>query len=334
MSKPLFIDNSTLRAVSACSTEAVMRYVHGYNTIDEIAVLKSGIDAHEALRLHFTGAEPKVSLAHFKKLYADWSEENVPKDGYVARLRYENLRKVMRGWMETHPPKAMPFRARKNMVEIPFQYPLDDNGDIMYTGAVDLVVKDADVDFAPVDHKTTGRISADWVSTFRNDSQFSGYMWACSQYTGEKILRGYVNAIEFSTLPSTPDRQCPKHKLPYSECGEEHINSRVILITRTPGQIESWRKKALKQAKRFQTWTERYGDPRDITKLGMEGSFYGHCRFCQFSEFCANGQPTKYLKTMFIVRKWNPLDRHSDTMGKEKADEQPKPKRKRPVSDE
>lgn len=342
--KTLYIDNSTLRAVAACDTEAVLKYIYNLASPEDIAVFKSGTDAHEAFRMHFEGHEPAKCLLRFKKLYRDWAEENVPTEGYLARLGYKNLNNILSTWLEKHPIDALPFTPRKGMVEIPFQYPLDEHGDIIYTGAMDLVVKDQDVDFAPVDNKTTGRVSADWVSTFRNDSQFSGYMWACSQHTGEKVLRGYVNAIEFSQLPSS-DRECAKHKLPFSECYPEHMMSRIILITRTPGQIEQWKRNALKLSKKFAKWKEWYGDDiNSVKKTSMGGSFYGHCRFCTFSEFCANGQPVKNLKSMYVKSVWNPLDRHfgGDPLGeKSKAEKEDDGQRsgstkksKRAVSDE
>ncbi len=320
--KKLYIDNSTLRTVAACDTEAVLRHVHDLTSPEEIAVLKSGTDAHEALRHHFAGATITQAVYAFSRRYKSWSEENVPSDGYLARLQHNNLARILETWFENHPLDALPFTVRPKMVEIPFQFPLDEHGDIIYTGAMDLVVKDQDVDFAPVDHKTTGRISADWVSNFRNDSQFSGYMWACSQHTGQSVQRGYVNAIEFSQLP-TSDRKCTKHDLKFSECSNQHVMSRIILITRTPGQILQWKRNALKLAKRFAMWKDRYGDDLSlITKTSQAGSFYGHCRFCTFSEFCANGQPVKRLKSMYVKSKWNPLERASGvTLGDPKEKE-------------
>ena len=312
---PLYIDNSTLRAVAACDTQAILRYAHDLTSPEEIAVLKSGTDAHEALRAYFTGSTPDAALREFTNRYTTWASANVPSDGYLSRLLPTNLTTILRTWFETHPISALPFTPRRNMVEIPFQFPLDDNGDIIYTGALDLVVKDAEVDFAPCDHKTTGRISADWVSTFRNDSQFSGYMWACSQHTGEPVTRGYVNAIEFSQLP-TSDRKCTKHNLPFSECSTEHATSRIILITRTPGQITKWKHDALKLARRYARWLTLYGTSLDsILRTTQAGSFFGNCRFCTFSEFCANGMPTRSLLSMYSKSHWNPLDRRPPSAG-------------------
>jgi len=51
----------------------------------------------------------------------------------------------------------------------------------------------------------------------------------------------YINAIEFSRLPSS-DRRCTVHAVAYSECGHLHANSDLLIVERTPAEIEEWKK--------------------------------------------------------------------------------------------
>ena len=100
--EPLYIDNSTLRAMANCSTQALMRYALGYTTLEERATLRSGTAYHEAAEAHFKGASPGAALAVFEASYREWAEEHVPIDD---RLSYANTARIVGHWLDTHPLK-------------------------------------------------------------------------------------------------------------------------------------------------------------------------------------------------------------------------------------
>ena len=52
---PLFIDNSTLKSMAKCSTQALVRYGLDYASREERAPLKSGAAGHLALETYYRG---------------------------------------------------------------------------------------------------------------------------------------------------------------------------------------------------------------------------------------------------------------------------------------
>lgn len=301
----LYIDNSTLKAVARCDMEAIMRYGLDYTSVEEQAVLKSGTAGHECLAVYFRTGDKDAALAMLDLLYKDWADANVLEAGH--RLTHVNVRRICELWMEKHPINALPFRIPSAaFIEVGFQYPLDEHGDIIFTGRMDIVVQDGDGDTAPCDNKFTWKIDARWLRAFRNDSQMTGYMWAASQHTGQPLLKAYVNAIELSKLPSS-NRTCKDHAVPYSECQEFHINHKVVLINRAPDQLVSWRRTALQLAKKFIMLQERFGDISLVHKINQQGMFHGACTYCTFHSFCASNRPAHMVDQLYTKEKWNPL---------------------------
>jgi len=302
MSDPLYIDNSTLKAMATCSTQAALRYVYHRASTEESVYLKCGTAVHEALALHFAGETVDTCLATFDGLYLDYAAANVqPGD----RLSHENVTRILTYWLQDHPAAEFPVSVPSpKFIEVGFQCPLDDAESIVYTGRMDLVVVDSTGALAPLDHKTTGQISAPWIERFRNDSQMSGYIWAATQHTGKPLTRAYVNAIELGHLPSDPVRKCAKHGIPYAECAAAHVRSQLFMTTRTPKQIEEWRIDAIRLAKRFRALRDSGKEPGQTP---MEGSFTDACRFCFAREYCNTGRETLGYDTIFVEDQWNPL---------------------------
>lgn len=157
----LYIDNSTLSSV-ACSTEAVMRHVHGMTSSEERAYLKAGTSGHAAVAAWFKGAPKDEALDVFA--YGSWcetcggdgreyTEESVPgpaegyscpkcsgtgrqRDGFKVwadenqppgdRLSHENTSAVLSHWLDTHPVSALPVIIDPALIEVGFAFPLHD----------------------------------------------------------------------------------------------------------------------------------------------------------------------------------------------------------------
>ena len=65
----LYIDNSTLKATAACSTQALMRYGLGWTAAEQSQPLRAGTAVHAALEVWFGGGTEQQALAVFEKAY-------------------------------------------------------------------------------------------------------------------------------------------------------------------------------------------------------------------------------------------------------------------------
>lgn len=178
---------------------------------------------------------------------------------------------------------------------------------IAFAGRLDLlgrVREDPDV-FCPVDHKSTGKIDARMIQQYKLDSQLSGYLWATGQLTERPAhhLVAFINAIELALLPSA-ERKCPTHGVHYTECGPAHAKFQIIgPIERTAGQIDEWKRTAVKLAltyRRSLTW-----DVDSIHKVDTRGTFNGTCGYCEFREWCLADRPAKQVPKMFVHDGWD-----------------------------
>jgi hypothetical protein len=310
MTDPLYIDNSTLKAVARCSTEAFMRYIHARTTPEERATLKSGTAVHAALATYLKGDGVIAAIQALADEYREWAEANVADED---RLSWKNVEAVAYAWFDAHPLDELPFRVTApEFVEIGFAEPLDDAGEFVFCGRLDAFGVRAN-DGLPclIEHKSTGQIASDWIRQFKKDSQVSGYMWGAQQHLGQRIVDVYVNAIEMKKLPSS-DRKCKEHGVQYSECGAQHAKSEIIIVSRTDAQLAEWRKTALHLARRYKELLQRYPNVTAIDKVRMQGTFNGSCRWCQFDDFCNAGRPANMIGSMFVEDRWSPFD-HSQT---------------------
>jgi hypothetical protein len=163
-----------------------------------------------------------------------------------------------------------------------------------------------------VDHKSTGRLSIDWVDQWAIDSQISQYYWAALQHVPD--LKGfYVNGIEFSKLPGS-ERKCTKHGLPYSQCQRAHMNAQVVgPIDRSAAMLTRWRADALNSAEKYIFYATTYdpakvGMTPNLSNVEVEGPFTGACRFCTFKDFCRTGRHENMLPALYVQDDWKPFD--------------------------
>jgi hypothetical protein len=305
--EPLYIDNSTLRALAGCDLEAILRYGWDYTTREEHAALLQGNAGHEALATYFREEGREAALARYRDLYETWADENLPPDD---RLTYANSAQVVAAWLEQHPLDALPFYfPSPDFVEIGFAFPLTASGDIVYCGRMDGLPTDRTSGLAALlENKFTGHISQDWLKQFKIDSQNSGYLWAAQQHLGDaSVLGSYLNAIEVKTVPSSSTK-CKEHGVAYAECGLLHLKSVLTFITRTPEEIAHWRMTAIDLARRFRELLRRHPTPDYLPAVRAQGKFHGRCRFCGFYDFCANGRRAVEMDILFTQHPWRPYE--------------------------
>jgi len=310
---PLPVDNTVLMAMAKCSNYAFIRYILGYTTVEEKAVLKAGSVTHSALDRWFRGANIKTVMNIMATEYGEWADANVKNDD---RLSWPNIEKIMRYWFQTHPITDLPFGIHADKVEVTFEYPLDDQGEFISRGRIDAVVEDTshheENRFLPLENKTTGSYlnNSNWRDKFTTDSQLSNYVWATEKYVGSKVTGGFINAIRFGRLPADPVRKCGTHKVPYAECADMHNQFEIIgPINRSPAELVEWRKTAIFLAKKFKDLKQRFDKIEDIPKVRTPGKFNGGCTYCELKNFCDVGRPLNVFggpRPILIHDPWEP----------------------------
>lgn len=293
----LVINNSSLKAIARCSTEALLHAL-GWHTAEESAAIRAGTAAHEALACYFRTGDGDAAAGVYRDEYQVWADAHVPLDGPFVRLTYENTSKILGSWLTNHPLEKLFFRTHAELVEIPFEYPLADG--IVFKGKLDAVVTDAASGHLYVlDHKTTGSLTSFWLKQFRNDSQLSGYIWAAQQHTHRPVVGAIVNAIEFKLLPGST-RKCTLHGVPYVECALQHVHAEMTIVQRAPAALDEWRRTAIHLAERYRRLLELYGTEDAIGRVRTQGSFAGACMYCQYQDFCAAGRPLSLLPSLLV----------------------------------
>lgn len=306
---PLVIDNSMIQSFAICEMQAWLRYMQHRNTAEGKATLLAGT-ATAACLAHFRRTWSIAdALIVFDKNYKDWALHNVQRDD--AR-EWHNCRNILTQHLHaSYPDQQTRFQVDPKLVEVTFELPLSDEGDIIYMGRIDLIAMWETGDYVVLDDKTTGdNLSVWWAKKWRTDSGGSGYVWALRQlgYTVQGLV---INAIQFRKIPSDPNRKCFKHKVPYSECGIRHIEAGKSWnlfgpYPREQGYLEQWRQDTLWLARQFRDYRERYPELSDAHLLPMRGQYNGGCKNCDFPEYCLGGRNPALMNANLIYEVWDP----------------------------
>lgn len=336
----IYVDNSILKDVAACTLKAVMRHVYGLTSEETSAPLMCGTAFHTAMECWFKQQRELVvlnendeeeveefttplacALAAFEYSYREWSDENLDAGD---KRSWENVSCILEAWLQTHPVGDFPFRPIEGGTELGFARPLVKG--ITFTGRLDLLAETInDRALCFTDHKTTGWLTSVYVDGYHHDTQFSGY-WDSLQdpntvlisegvpehihaLIGKPVSSGYVNCIELKQLPGS-DRKCATHGMPYPECKGHHAKTEIFQVLRSEQQLRDWRMSAIRLAKRFKMLKERYEgeDTFHLTTLPQEGMFNGGCDFCTFKDWCSVGRPEDVIKSVFRINFWAPFD--------------------------
>lgn len=294
------VDNTLLCDVAKCDAAAIARHVLHLRGTGEKVAADIGNCYHAALEQHFRGAVKSAVLEAFiaehKKLFPEQLQPE--KDCYTQ----ENCLKILGRYCDVRPVDRFPFIAVE--FEKTVGFPLVD--DITFYAKRDLLVQDKVSGlFAPCDHKTTGNISEWWSSKYRMTSQMSGYVWLTKQMTGQPCGECYVNAIETKKV-SDSSRKCPTHKVPYSECGVEHINFELLVYSRQDEMLEAWRKDAILLARHFDLLKRTFPSVEYLPFARRNGAFNDGCTFCEFKKWCAVGFSASMQTGLVVYEEWAP----------------------------
>jgi hypothetical protein len=255
-------------------------------------------------------------------------------------VAWSNASTIMREYFETHPLHGFPFKIDPELVEVGFSYPLtapdfcacehhlsahvggggrcEHTGCrcpraliIIHCGRLDAITEDRQSGHLYVfETKTTGQISSTWLRNYTMDSQLSSYVWAAQQHVGvENVVGAYLNAIEFSRLPSDERKTCKMHGVKYAECSPHHAKFLCPIETRSPEMIERWRRGAIALARKHWQLMRAYPTVDFIDLPRQQGQWHRGCAFCEFYDFCRVGRPRNMVTSMLVESKWEPYAR-------------------------
>ncbi len=313
MSDILRVSNSCLENAQ-CSTRLTLSNVLRLTTKGENNAAYLGSCVHRVLAEYFGGMGIGDCMGLFRTEYEEYARGNVTQDN--DRLRYDNCRRVLSAYLETHPINEYPFTIIPERLEFEIgreEDPifLDEEETITLHCVIDALTFNPSVgQWGVLDHKTTGWMNRMQERQWSMSSQFTGYSWAIRKRYGlDYYPQVMINCIEFKDLPNS-SKKCKEHNVPYSECGKYHGKSQLIgPMVKGDAQVENWRRNAITLSKKYLHLKESV---EDISQIGefdvpMEGIFFNTCSAyggCEFGDWCRMGRPVKgiNLKEMFVRR--------------------------------
>lgn len=308
---PFTVDNSMLSAFLTCTSKGWIRYGQHLTTAVERAELLSGKAGHTLLEALHRGVGARMAMAAFSQEYQTFGSQYVDPN---ERLAYHNVATILETFLDRMPSGSLEWRytPHPDYIEVPFEVNLDEHGDFLYIGRIDLIGTYLN-HYIVNENKFTGRISEDWKGTFRNDSQLSGYIYACrhgliqGQPLHLPVMGAFVTAIELSKLPSDPNRRCHKHGMKYAQCSKEHVRWEIFgPLPREEQALQAWRADALAAAKRMRQVFEEAPTIEYAPQMAQEGTFTRACRFCEFQRVCETGRDPHGMLGKLTYSRWDP----------------------------
>lgn len=298
----LKVDNTLLCDVAKCDAAGVARHVLGLRSMDEKLAADMGNVCHDGLEVHFNGGTKQEVLQAIETSHGKFLPPGTP----VAEERFalENIKKIIGRFVDMRPVELFPFSVVHT--EEVKSVPLAD--DVTFYMKRDMLVQDKNTGFyAPLDHKTTRIISEWWSKKYRMLSQLTGYCWGTQQEVDTPVEVCYVNAIELQKVPDS-NRKCRSHKVPYIECGPEHIKFELLTYSRTQEQMERWKEDALMLARHFGILKQGFPSVDYLQHSRRNGAFTDGCTFCEYKKWCAAGFRPEMAESFVVPDLWAPWD--------------------------
>lgn len=231
------IDNTILRTVARCDTEAVLRHVLGLTTVEESAALASGTAAHEALAAWLGGVDLGGAMGTFTAHYGAFVANCARPQDIPARLSLVNLTAVLAHWFETHPLTALPYVPDAELVEVAFAVPLDDAGEFTFTGRLDAVVRDRQHGLLYVlDHKAQPL----WVNVLTP----RGWLPMADVKPGSYVIG--ANGLPVQVLGVYPQGKVQTYKVTFNDGASTYCTDEHLWNVRTQFRLSPWQTRTLK----------------------------------------------------------------------------------------
>jgi len=304
----LFVDNTILMTVNTCDLKAALRHVLHLTTQEERLELSAGSAVHEALAEWHKGNGVDAALTSFETAYKSVGSKVSVED----RLSFSNVRRVISRFFSYYTQYPVPYQVQKDLVEVTFEAPLDEHGDVRIIGRIDQV-ETYQGRLVIGENKTTGSLSGYWKDKWPMSSQLTTYVYG-GQYglvdgkpLGLPVEEALVLGLELRKLP-TSQTKCKEHGLPYAECGDVHAKWEFSgPHPRPDGFLRRWRADALKAAKRFAWMKDNIHSVKDAAdQLEQQGQFNGSCVWCEFKDYCRQGVQPELMEANLIKSEWDP----------------------------
>lgn len=299
------VDNTILSALEKCEAATAVRFVLGWQVVEESPVLAAGTAVHRVLEAWMRGAP--TPLDHLDA-YATAFQDRLPVED---RLHPTNITYILTEWLKRNSASAFPFTAvSPHWIEVRFRLPLVRG--IYYVGTIDAVVGDADGVWSVLEHKTTSSLGQA-MRRYTADSQVTSYLWAVRHYSDKPLFGGIYNIIQLTKVPEVTYnkdgsiRKCREHHLPVDQCRSEHVKSRVVLSPRSEAQFYTWKANAVDAAKRFRTLQRTVRSLSDVPSMRHQGMFNGACQYCSLLLHCRGGWQSA---AGLVYQPWDPEGGH------------------------
>lgn len=294
------VDNTLLCDIAKCDAAGIARHGLGLRGTEEKVAADIGNVFHTALEQHFRGAGKDVVLGVLQAEHEKLFPNNIQPS--EDRFTLANCLKIMGRYCDIRPVERFPFEPVQFERTVGFELAED----ITFYAKRDLLVRDKNSGMtAPLDHKTTRTITDWWSKRFRMTSQMSGYIWAGQQESGQPCGECYVNAIEVGLVPAS-SRKCATHKVPYAECGIEHIRFELLIYERSPEMIEAWKRDAIILARQFDVLRRAFPTVEHLPFARRNGAFNDSCTFCEFKKWCKVGFDAGMMNGLVESERWEP----------------------------
>jgi hypothetical protein len=247
------------------------------------------------------GRTPDQCIATFLQEYKTFGETYVPTAGRLARLRPDNLSRVLDVYFSLNGLNVVDFDVVETEKQLKVELFRDEQVIIYFTDKSDGIVKmhaDAGGGLASMEHKTGEYIDDDWFEKYTMDGQVTGHVWA-SRESGYSVDGVVINAIQFNLLPDINDpknvkkkggyRSCTSHHLPLDQCHLQHVKFARRLFTRSDADIAMWKQQAIATALDYYHWlVEGKLRLEGVHLVPQQGLMRGACKYCDFKQFCGS----------------------------------------------
>lgn len=241
---------SLVKTYKMCRRKYELKYLEGLEPVAKSQALEDGSNYHEMIEDFYNGKG------------IGFEEGKNPKICAMAMAYFKHI------WQRCEEVKRVEYAEKW------FEYELDDKHSIV--GRNDAVTQDG----VPVEHKTTSMdVDDEYVYSLQWDEQILTYMLA----TGTNEM--YYTVIK---KPTIRQKQNETDFDFYNRCLEWYdtdteIKARVIVVTRSPQEIEEHRKHLIELANEINGCKSFYRNPMSCTCYN---------RRCEYSSVCLNYNPS------------------------------------------
>lgn len=299
MNETLFLDNSSLELITTCPHKAYLKLIRRRTSAADAPALRLGGHLHAALAYRY-------KLEAFGK---PWSQD---KQLQLLERRFASTPCTSEGWrdlglagkvvahyneefaLETLDILRLPSFYNLPLVEKPFAIVVGQIGNttIVYTGRLDLGIREAGRGIFVLDFKTTSQLGDSfWEDASVMEAQ-RGYCYALKECLGEEPTGYIIRAIAIR---------------PPTRTGTSIEFKQQTFYTKVPGgQLDEWKSNMLMQVEEWLWHCSRNKYPFHHKHCIAK---YGKCEFFNVCNGPAASRESSLMSSDFKSNDWSPMYR-------------------------